>query len=71
MIEIFIKAIRDGHKVFIVPHRNLDAVLGLDVLGMMEIQYFAQIPMNLAGSGTSLPLVCFTLQNDDALDILM
>ena len=70
MLRIIIKALRDGFRFFILPERNLQGVLSESVLGYCRITTFARISMHLAGSGYALPLICFIIQNDDALDLI-
>jgi hypothetical protein len=70
MLKIFIKALWEGFRFFIVPERNLQGVLSECVLGYCRITTFAKIHMTLAGSNYALPLICFMIQNDDAFDLI-
>ena len=70
MLKIFIKALWEGFRFFIVPERNLQGVLSESVLGYCRITTFTKIHMTLAGSNYALPLICFMIQNDDAFDLI-
>jgi hypothetical protein len=71
MLVILIKAIREGHRFFIVPKRNIekDGALSKIVLNELVLKDFSCIPMKLGFSGYALPLISFVLDNDDALSL--